>query len=98
MTRNDDATSRGTRTEPRVSSEGEASQNEGEEGEKMLPMYTITPVDRYGNNKEQTEPLQDLGTCTCTCMTVMRCTVMHMGIKSYNVNNRSSCRAISTYM
>ena len=42
--------------------EREASQEkEREEGEekKQLPMYTFTPVDRYGNSKEQTEPLQD---------------------------------------
>ena len=60
VTRND-ATSRSTKSEPRVSNEGEASQEKGEEGEKKMPMYTFTPVDRYGDNKEQTEPLQDLG-------------------------------------
>ena len=45
--------------------EREASQEkEGEDGgeKKQLPMYTFTPVDRYGDSKEQTEPLQDLGT------------------------------------
>ena len=71
VSRNDEATSRATKSERRVSSEGEGSQEKGKEGEKEMPMYTFTPVDRYGDNKEQTEPLQDLGTCTCTCMTTV---------------------------
>ena len=63
MTRNDDATYRGTRSEARVSGESEAGkETEGEEGEKELPMYTFTPVDRYGDNKGEMEPLQDIGT------------------------------------
>ena len=66
VTRNDNTTSLSTRSDSRVSGEErEASQEkEGEDGgeKKQLPMYTFTPVDRYGNNKEQTEPLQDLGT------------------------------------
>ena len=63
MTRNDDATYRGIKSEARVSGESEAGkETEGEGGEKELPMYTFTPVDRYGDNKEEMEPLQDLGT------------------------------------
>lgn len=65
MTRNDDVTSRSTKSESRVSTEGAAGQ---EDREKKLPMYMFTPVDRYGDNKEETEPLQDLG----TCMTVVQ--------------------------
>ena len=65
MTRNDNTTSLGTRSDSRVSGEArEASQDKEGDGreKKQLPMYTFTPVDRYGDNKEQTEPLQDLGT------------------------------------
>ena len=69
MARNDDVTSRGTKSaESRVSGEGgeatcgQDKEREGGEGEKkQLPMYTFTPVDRYGDNKEEAEPLQDLG-------------------------------------
>ena len=52
-----------------MSTEGAAGQ---EDREKKLPMYMFTPVDRYGDNKEETEPLQDLGTCMTVvqwCMT-----------------------------
>ena len=58
MTRNDNVTFGGTKGEAsgeRV--DGEASQD----GEKRKPMYVFTPVDRYGDNKEEIEPLQDLG-------------------------------------
>ena len=37
---------------------------------KERPMYYFTPVDRYGDNRDMTEPLEDLGNnlkCTCTC-------------------------------
>jgi hypothetical protein len=71
VTRNDDVTSRGRKSaESRVSGGGggEASQDKeggGGEGEKQLPMYTFTPVDRYGDNKGEAEPLQDLGLIAC---------------------------------
>ena len=73
MTRNDDVTSRGAKSaESRVSGEGgEATYGQDKEGggrggggegeKKQLPMYTFTPVDRYGDNKGEVERLQDLG-------------------------------------
>ena len=36
---------------------------------KERPMYYFTPVDRYGDNRDMTEPLEDLGNnLKCTCM------------------------------
>lgn len=71
MTRNDDITSQNTRSESRVSSEG----SEAREEEKKPPMYMFTPVDRYGDNKEETKPLQDLGRkySLCCFETSMHC-------------------------
>ena len=69
VTRNDDVTSRGAKSaESRVSGEGgEATCGQDKEGgrgegeKKQLPMYTFTPVDRFGDNKGEMERLQDLG-------------------------------------
>ena len=70
VTRNDNVTSHGTKSaESRVSGEGgeatcgqdKEGGGEGEGEKKQLPMYTFTPVDRYGDNKGEAERLQDLG-------------------------------------
>ena len=34
------------------------------------PMYVFVPVDRFGDNKQETEPLKDLGVCVCVCVCV----------------------------
>ena len=59
MTRNDGATNGGTKSE----TSGERVVDEaGHDGEKRnKPMYVLTPVDRYGDNKGEIDPLQDLG-------------------------------------
>ena len=91
MTRNDDITSQGTKsTQSRVSGEGgeatcgqdkEGGGEGGREGEKkQLPMYTFTPVDRYGDNKGEMEPLQDLG------MAATKSTIMHDILYVHNIN------------
>jgi hypothetical protein len=84
VTRNDDVTSRGTRSaESRVSGgvDEEASQDKegGGEGEKQLPMYTFTPVDRYGDNNGEAEPLQDLGMYHyACCINTMSCFILSL--------------------
>ena len=64
-----------TATSPPASREGsdgtDVAKNGGggkktvdEASEKTRPMYVFTPVDRYGDNKEETKPLEDLGIST----------------------------------
>lgn len=38
-------------------------QTENTEGVEADPMYCFIPVDRYGDNKDKTEPLEDRGGC-----------------------------------
>ena len=35
------------------------------EGMAENPMYSFIPVDRYGDNKESSKPLEDQGVCVC---------------------------------
>ena len=35
------------------------------EGMAKDPMYSFIPVDRYGDNKESSKPLEDQGVCVC---------------------------------
>ena len=65
MTKSGSDASQGSKNGSRESSSGGTSLGEGvEEREKETRMYTFTPVDRYGDSKDETEPLEDLGTIT----------------------------------
>ena len=72
MVRNHQSTAASSPPASREGSEGtDVAKNGGgdrktvdEATEKTRPMYVFTPVDRYGDNKEETKPLEDLGKST----------------------------------
>ena len=66
MTRNQSITSPLARGRVSSDSGGEREAGGGEKSDvqETRPMYVFTPVDRYGDNKEETKPLEDHGIIT----------------------------------
>ena len=67
-----------TRTGGNTTLNNPSSQANATGNSHSKPMYFFTPVDRYGDNKEMTPPLKDLGRSCLTPIYILY-NIWHMG-------------------